>query len=127
MSINIKTVAKKNPREPGAPAKYYAQAVPKGKTDIDALSKMISREGTVSRSDVYAVIISSLEAIMNELKEGRSVYLGKMGSFSISLSSEGAETPDEFTSSAIKKARIVFRPGLELKEMLKMLKYEKAG
>jgi predicted histone-like DNA-binding protein len=127
MSIQIKTIAKKNPRDPAAAAKLYAHAVPRGKTDIDVMSKIISREGTVSRADVYAVIISTLEVIMNELEAGRAVYLGKLGSFSISLSSEGADTADDFTSAAVKKARIVFRPGSELKTMLKTLKYEKVS
>ena len=126
MSIQFKPTPKRNPQNIEADPKYYATAVSKGKTDIDVLSKLVANASTVSRADTYAVIISLLETIMNELSEGRMVDLGKLGKFAVSLQSEGAEKPEELTMKQIKGARLNFTPGTELKEMLAALKYAKA-
>jgi nucleoid DNA-binding protein len=67
-----------------------------------------------------------LNDLTKDLSEGRIVRFGDFGSFSISLSSEGAETADKFNSSMIKGAKIAFRPGIDLKEMLAIMKFEKA-
>ncbi|MDR1652428.1 MAG: hypothetical protein LBS01_02025 [Prevotellaceae bacterium] len=42
------------------------------------------------------------------------------------ISSGGAETEDKFHLSLIKNPKVAFRPGVDLKEMLATLKYEKA-
>jgi predicted histone-like DNA-binding protein len=125
MSVIFKTVEHKNLQNPAAPAKHYAIVEPTGKTDIDGLSAIIAARSTASRPDVYLVIMALLDAINQELADGRSVHLGKLGSFSLSVSSEGADTPESVTSSSIKKARIIYRPGAETRDMLKTLKFEK--
>jgi predicted histone-like DNA-binding protein len=66
-----------------------------------------------------------LETIVGELSEGRTVEPGKLGSFSISLSSEGADTPETLTAASIKKSRIIYRPGTEIKKIPRNLTYEK--
>jgi len=98
---------------------------PTGTTDIDGLSAIISDQSTGSRPDVYLVILGLLDAINQELADGRKVQLGKLGTFSLSVTSEGEETPQEVTASSIKKARIIYRPGAETRAMLKTLQYEK--
>ncbi|PKP29956.1 MAG: DNA-binding protein [Bacteroidetes bacterium HGW-Bacteroidetes-17] len=125
MSISFKAIAKKNPQSPTEPLRFYASAVSGKNVDIDELAKLIADNSTVSRADTYAVIISMLEQIMKDLAAGRSVVLGKLGKFSISLHSEGAATAEELTSAQIKKATINYRPGNELKDMLAILKFEK--
>ena len=125
MSIKFRTIPRKNLRNPAEPPKYYALATGAGKCDIDKLSRIISKNSTVSRTDVYAVIMGMLEAINDELSDGNTVYLGKLGSFSIAIKSEGAATADAVTGATIKKSKIVYRPGGEIKTMLKTLQYEK--
>jgi predicted histone-like DNA-binding protein len=125
MSIKFKTIARKNPRDLESHPKYYASAVKTGKTDVDALSSLVSQSTTVSRADVYAVLIALLETVIRELQEGRTVQLSKLGTFSINIGSEGADSPEKVISSTIKKSKIIYRPGLELKNMMKTLKYEK--
>ncbi len=125
MSVNFKSIARKNPRDLAATPKYYALAMSKGVTDIDRLSAQISDGSTVRQADVYAVIISLVNAIQGELREGRTVRLGKLGSFSLTLSSNGIETEEEVGASLIKNVKIRYRPGSELKDMLKTLKFNK--
>ena len=125
MSIKYKTIARKNLQKPADPVKYYAIASSSGRTDIDKLSRLIANNSTVSRTDVYAVIMGLLETVTEELGDGNTVSLGKLGSFSVNVKSDAAETADAVTAATIKGAKIVYRPGTELKNMLKTLKFEK--
>lgn len=51
--------------------------------------------------------------------------IGDFGSFQITVGSDGAEVEDKFHSSMIKNPKVTFRPGIDLKEMLSNLKYQK--
>ncbi len=125
MSIKYKTVARKNPREQQLPAKFYANAVSVSKINLKTLAKTISKRTSLDHVDAEAVVSATVDIILEELADGNMVQLGDLGSFSVSLSSTGAETEDKFSAASIEKARIIYRPGAELKNMLKTLKYEK--
>jgi len=125
MSVLFKSAAKKNPRDISAPLKYYATAIQKDVTNTDKLFELISASSTVSRSDVYSVVIELLEKINYELSEGRTVRLDKLGKFSLSIQSEGVDAPEDLTSNQIRNAKINFLPDKEMKDMLKTLKFEK--
>ena len=125
MPVKIKTIARKNLQDQAAPAKYYAIVDPSGQTDLNELSALIADKCTVSRPDVYAVIIAATEVIMKEIAAGRSVQFGILGSFAVSISSEGKATPEEVTASSVKSAKVLYRAGSEVKNMTKNLKFEK--
>jgi predicted histone-like DNA-binding protein len=125
MAIKYKLVSKKNPRDLEAPSKFYASSVTTRRIDIDQLSENIARASTVARSDVYAVLIALIDEMLDELAQGSQVNLGKLGGFYVNLRSNGAETEDAFNSSLIKGAKVIYRPGSEIKTMLGSLKYEK--
>ncbi len=125
MSIKYKLIEKKNPRDLEAAPKFYASAVTTRKIDLDELSKNIARSSTVARADVYAVLIALIDESIESLANGNQLYLGKLGSMVLNLKSEGAATEDEFLASMIKGAKVVYRPGSELKSMINNLKFEK--
>ncbi len=73
-----------------------------------------------------AKLLRSLEHnIITELKAGRIVRLGSLGSFQVSLSSDGKPTADEVSALDIVKNRINFRPGKKLRQMLQLVSYQK--
>lgn len=127
MSIKFKSIERKNIQNPTAKPKHYALAIASGKTDLDGLAALISDGSTVRQGDVYAVLIGLVNAISLELAAGRTVNMGKLGSFSIGISSEGVEEEKEVTSSLIKGSKIRYRPSTELKNVLKTLHYQKTG
>jgi predicted histone-like DNA-binding protein len=112
-----------NPRAPEDPRRYYAFPKTSGSVDLRELAKRISRESTVSMMDTLAVLEGIFQVIPDYLMEGNIVDLGQLGSLRLSLSSDGAENPDEFNSSLIKRANILFRPGSEFKDQLKAVKF----
>jgi predicted histone-like DNA-binding protein len=127
MSVKFKVIQKKNPQDLAAAPKSYAIAISGGTVDIDKLSELVGDGSTVRQNDVYAVIIGLVNVITRELSEGRSVHLGKLGMFSISLSSEASDTIEEVNATKIKSAKVRYRPSTELKDMLTTLRYSKVS
>ncbi len=104
---------------------YYARAQADGYLGIEKICHNIACAGTAIRGDVLAVSDGLIYEMTQGLTDGKIVQLGDFGSFQIQLSSSGAETIKEFTSANIRKARIQFRPGRMLVDMLKTLSYER--
>lgn len=127
MAIKYKVLPRKNPQDAMAPEKFYAAAIADGDVDFDRLAELISYQCTVTASDCYAVLLSLEHNIIGELGQGRIVKLGRLGNFQVGISSEGKDTAADVSSSAIKKSRILFRPGKKLRTMLNDLSFRKAG
>ena len=127
MAVNYSIVPKVNPQDRNATPKYYAQAKSRSEFTFKKLSKEIAEGSTtVSDTDVMAVLNDLTKVLRRHLDNGEIVRFGDFGSFQISISSEGAETAEKFHFSLIKNPKVTFRPGVDLKEMLNNLKYEKA-
>ena len=127
MSVKYKVLPRKNPQDLLAAEKFYAAAIADGETDLDKLAELISYQCTVTAADCYAVLMSLEHNIISELNEGRIVKLGRLGNFQVGISSVGKATAEEVTSSAIKKNRILFRPGKKLRNLLSTLSYRKSS
>jgi predicted histone-like DNA-binding protein len=127
MAIKYKVLPRKNPRDLMAPEKFYAAAIADGDVDLDRLAELISYQCTVTAADCYAVLLSLEHNIIAELSQGRIVKLGRLGNFQVGISSEGKEMAADVSAAAIKKSRILFRPGKKLRSMLNDLSFRKAG
>jgi predicted histone-like DNA-binding protein len=125
MSVKLKTVQKVNPQDVAAPHKYYAQAVSAGRTDLNRLARLIAMQCTVNRADCLAVLSALQDNVIMELEEGKIVELGELGVFQVGVNSKGHEIADEVTAYSVKKAKLNFRPGTELKKMIRNLKFRK--
>lgn len=125
--VNILPIQRVNPQDVEAPNRFYAKAVSSGRTDLDRLAYLIANQSTVRKADCLAVLEAFLHNMSDELNQGRIVELGELGSFRVSISSGGFETPEEVTASAVKSSRILFRPGKSLRRLLKTLDYKKVG
>ncbi len=126
MAISYVIVPKANPQEKDAQKKFYALAKGRSELTFKKLSKEIAEGSTtVSDTDVLAVLNDLTKVLRRHLENGEIVRFGDFGAFQIGIKSDGAETEEKFHSSMIKKPKVVFRPGQDLKEMLPNLKYEK--
>jgi len=125
MAVRYILVERGNPQDKAAPKKFYAQAVSTGDTTLKIIKKDISDRSTVNSADVVAVIDTFVQMLIHELSQGKIVRFGDFGSFQLTLSSEGAESEDKFSSSMIRDAKITFRPGSDLRDMIATLKFEK--
>ena len=125
MSIKFNVIERGNPLDSEQPKKWYANAKSTGDITLRQLSKGIAARCTVTAADTQAVLSALTELLVEYLADGKIVRFGDFGSFRVSLSSEGAETADKFTSSLVKGSKVNFRPGVDLKEMQNNLKFEK--
>ena len=124
-NVTYSVVPRINPREKNDPPKYYAQAQASGDVNIREMSERIQQTCTVTKADVYAVLVSMEDVIIDALKSGEIVRLGDLGTFQIGVSGKGTLTEEEYDSSLIEKARINFRPGIALSGILTNLTYAK--
>jgi predicted histone-like DNA-binding protein len=125
MSVKYVVVEKGNPAQPRDPKKWYANAKSAGEITLRALGKEITQRSTVNHADTLAVLEALTQVLTDQLNEGKIVRFGDFGSFQVGLRSEGAETKEKYTASLIKSKKVTFRPGIDLKEMLNNLKFEK--
>ena len=123
--IQLKFLKRKNPNDLSAPEKYYAAAISEGSIDLKRLAEKIAYQSTLTPGDCYNVLSALEKNIIEELSDGRIVRLGDLGTFRLSVSSEGSDTLENAHSGMVKKARILFRPAKGLRNMLKNLNYKK--
>ena len=96
-----------------------------GTSSLKHLCKLIAARSTVSSADVKAVL-DNLNFVMDlELQEGRIVQLGEFGNFRLSVSSDGVTDQKDFDNSLLRKPKIVFTPGSELRETKKTTEFTK--
>jgi predicted histone-like DNA-binding protein len=124
--MKYKIIARANPSARQQPEKYYAEAVNEGKTSADDLSKEIAGRSSLTAGDVSNVIHNLLDEVPKFLLMGRSVSLGKLGSFHLTVHSEGADSAEAFKVDLIKGVHVVFTPSVEFKRMLEVVHFERS-
>jgi len=126
MPVKYNVVERKNPLDKNSTPKFYAIAKADGEINLRAIAKEIAGGSTtVSDTDVFAVLNDLIKSIARHLNDGEIVKLGDFGTFRLTLSSEGVETAEKVNTSVIKSSKINFRPGQDLQDMLRNIKYEK--
>ena len=107
------------------PRKYYAQAVNNGYVAFDELCGEIAENCTLTSADVKAVMDRMNYILDKNLKAGRIVQFGEIGNFRLAVGSAGAATTKEFSTSLIKKPKIVFTPGSKLQTTRTQTSFER--
>ena len=124
-TVTYSVVPRINPREKNDPPKYYAQAQARGDVNIREMADRIQATCTVTKADVYAVLVSLEDVVKDAIQNGEIVRLGDLCTLQVSLSGKGTLTEEDYNDSFIKKAKIIFRPGTVLAGALETLKYSK--
>jgi predicted histone-like DNA-binding protein len=127
MPITFNAVQRRNPQEPTAPQKYYANIIGEGKTTLADLAKYAASTSTVSKADILAVFESTFSKIADDMADGRIVYVGDYFTLQAGGSSTGHTTAAEVTNASIKSVRTIFRPGKLIKDALKLAEFHKKG
>lgn len=107
------------------PRKFYAQAVNNGYVAFDELCLEIAESCTLTSADVKAVMDRMNYILDKNLKAGRIVQFGEIGNFRLAVGSTGSEIAKDFTTSQIKKPKIVFTPGSKLQTTRALTSFER--
>ena len=124
MAIEYKVIERANPQD-RSKKKYYASANITGRTTLLQLCREIEHMSALSGAEVQGVLYALAEVLPRHLGDGKSVHLGDLGSFRISMGSVGEDSEDDVDVNSIKRARIVFTPSRELTNLTKGLRYKK--
>ena len=115
--LNYSIAMLKNPVKPNEEPKAYAKSQIAGELTLKELSQRVAKQTTVSRADVSAVLISTVENMIDGLHEGLQVDFGELGKFRLQICSSGALSAEKFTSANITGVNIQFIPGEDLKDV----------
>ncbi|MDR2833631.1 MAG: HU domain-containing protein, partial [Streptococcaceae bacterium] len=77
---------------------------------VETIASDVTKYSSLSKGDLLSAFDNAGMAIARHLSEGKTVTMPGLGTFKMSISSEGADTPEQFTSKNIKKRRILFTP-----------------
>ena len=86
--INYKAIKRQNPQNKGE-YKWYPSIVLTNPMLLDELAEAIALNCTVTAHDIKAVLSAMQEQIIFALRQGRSVRLGDLGSFRLTISGKG--------------------------------------
>lgn len=114
-----------NPNDKDLPPRYYGHVQANGDMGIREMSERIQATCTVTKADVYAVLVALEDVIIDALKSGEIVRLLDLGTLQVGISSKGAISEEDYDESLITKTRINFRPGIALSGMLSSLTFQK--
>lgn len=127
--INFVRVLKTNLQEKEAPKKTYAQAQSRTSIDVMGLAKhMAKHNSSFSRGTIAGIINDAVDHIRELLLDGFIVHLGELGTFNITLESNGVceSVPDEetgekpvFTAANIKAVNTKWIPGTAFADMIR--------
>ncbi|NDV65372.1 HU family DNA-binding protein [Bacteroides sp. 224] len=106
---------------------YYGVPIISGQVDEELLAAEICHRSSLTEADVLAAIHSLKDLIQEHLQHGNSVKLKGIGTFSVSASSEGCETPEACTPAKVKAQRVCFRADNHLRGVLHKIKYIKSN
>ena len=124
-TVTYSVVPRINPREKNDPPKFYAQAQARGDVSLREMAERIQSTCTVTKADVYAVLVSLEDVVKEAIQNGEIVRLGDLCTLQVGLSGKGTLTEEEYEDTLIKKARINFRPGSAIVGVLDNLTYTK--
>lgn len=112
-----------NPKDPEGDRKYYAILKSKDIVQFSEFADDIADYTAVNTPDVKAVIEALIKLVSRDLLRGRVIKLGELGTFYLTIHSNGKETIGDFTLSDIKGISLRFKPNKVMKKNLKNVEF----
>lgn len=112
--------SKKNPQKKDV-VKYYPQMAPTTPLGLEQIIRRVEKRSTVSSADVKAVLDALQYEVMEALASGSTVRLGDLGSFRLTMKSEGAATAAEAKQKGaqlIKRVNVQFTKSTTMRDTL---------
>jgi predicted histone-like DNA-binding protein len=116
--INYFVQERKSPKT--GTVKYYATAGRVTPLKLATIAEAISKECTVTVHDVKAVLSALEEKMINAFQNGQSVRFGDLGSFRVTLHSEGQDEKSKVSADAIKSVHVCFRKSAAMSNALEV-------
>ncbi|MDR2496479.1 MAG: DUF4469 domain-containing protein [Tannerellaceae bacterium] len=126
--MKYKLYGKNNPLNPESSGQWYAFPVYAEKISTEEVSREISERSTISPGDTDGLLTTLATILPERLAKGEPVYLRGIGTFRVSISSDGVENPNDFNASFIKSCKIIYTPDVKIQNKLaELIHYEDSG
>ena len=125
MSLLYVVKAKKNPQVKDAPVKYYLEAKIRGHRKHKDVLKAAAKNTTLNEREVDMAISAWFEEVITSLEDGFSVDVVDLGTFSLSIKSEGADSEVEATPVKKSSIQILYRAKPAIREQVNHISLEK--
>ena len=106
-------------------AQYVAKPISAGSVSFSDLCDQVTKVGMAPRGVVKMVLDGLLDVMEMNMKNGMSVKLGEFGSFRPTFGSSAQNVADSVSAQSLKKKRIVFIAGAQLKDMIQSVSIQK--
>lgn len=116
--INYKAVRKRNPQT--KEIKWYPAIVLGNPVLLDELTELIALNCTVTEHDIKAVISALQEQIILALRQGRSVRLGEIGSFRLTMTGKPSDTAEKVKVENITGLNVQFTKSSDLEDAFQL-------
>lgn len=105
---------------------YYAtpQSLQNKSISERVLADQLAEDSSLTSGDVLSTLNQLPKKIAEHLKDGRTITIHGLGTFYLSLTSKGVETPKECRPTTLHKCRICFRPAKEMRRMMGDCEFE---
>jgi predicted histone-like DNA-binding protein len=125
MSLLYVVKAKKNPQNPLAGVKYYLQAKIRGHRKHKDVLKSAAKNTTLSEKEVDMAVSAWFGEVITSLEDGFSVEVADLGTFSLSIKSEGSDTEAEATAAKKSAINLLYRAKPVIREQVNHISLEK--
>ena len=127
--LDYSVSSRRNPMDKDAAPRFYASAQCNKVVSLDEFAKHIASHGSVyKRADIGAVLTMAVDCLREMLLNGYKVGLGDLGSFYVSLSSEGTATPNDFTPAIhIKSVNVIWERGTDFNNLKDEAEYNQVA
>ncbi|MDR0892927.1 MAG: HU family DNA-binding protein [Mediterranea sp.] len=105
--------------------KYVARPFNVVNVDFKKLCNEVTKVAFVPRGTVKAVLDGLIDSLINYMEIGASVSLGEFGTFRPTFGSKSQDGAEGVTADTLKRRRIAFTPGEQLKEMIQKVSIRK--
>lgn len=114
-----------DPQQTGEPQPLHARLVASGRVESAHLYELAAKGSTYSAGELSGAMELIIETLVAQLKEGKIVELGKLGTVSLTLKCRPVMDKKEIRSSSVEVKDITLRTSKKLKERLKTILLER--
>ena len=127
--LDYSVSSRRNPMDKDAAPRFYASAQCNKVVSLDEFAKHIASHGSVyKRAAIGAVLTMAVDCLREMLLNGYKVGLGDLGSFYVSLSSEGTATPNDFNPAIhIKSVNVIWERGTDFNNLKDEAEYNQVA
>ncbi len=91
---------------------------------FEVLAERIQAHSSLTKADAFAAMLQMEHEVLEEIKEGNPVNLGKLGTFTPTFSSKAVDTLEEATEKTIIRKFLRYTPTKFMRDIVKNIPVE---